>query len=55
MRRVGYLPHSTPDVADLVRAVEVHMLGAVIANSHHVLCPLFSLPFSGDLASAETT
>jgi len=34
---MGYLPSSTPDVADLVPDAEDHLLGAVIANSHHVL------------------
>src|SRR6218665_670666 len=37
VRRIGYLPSSTPDVAHLVPALEDRLLAAVVANSHHVL------------------
>ena len=50
---MGYLPSSTPDVADLVPAAEDRLLGAVIASSHHVLRPFSPLPLSGDLASGR--
>ena len=41
------------DVADLVRAAEDRLLGAVVANSHNVPRPVFSIPMSGDLASGR--
>src|SRR6218665_3232667 len=48
MRRMGYLPSSTPDVADLVRAAEDRLLGAVVANS---LLPVFPKPLSSFMTS----
>src|SRR6218665_2011269 len=41
MRRMGYLPSSTPGVEDLVHAAEERLLGAVVVNTNHILRHLF--------------
>src|SRR6218665_4191008 len=55
MRRMEYLPSSTPDVADLVRAAEDRLFGAVVVYSHHALRPLspYSCPATGPLAETS--
>jgi len=52
---MGYLPSSTPDVADLVHAAEDRLLGAVIANKHHVLRPLSPYHYPTTWPPAETS
>ena len=53
MRRMGYLPSSTPDVEDLVHAAEDRLPGAVVVNSNHVLRPLSPQFWSVDPASGR--
>ena len=52
---MGYLPSSTPYVADLVHVAEDRFLGAVIAKSYHVLCPLSPYHYPTTWATAETS
>ena len=52
---MGYLQSSTPDVPDLVRAAEDRLLGAVDANSHHVMLPVSPYHCSATWPAAETS